>query len=221
MKRKDLVTGTEYAFSRSTSNSPYATPTRVLLVDADRQIEIRTRRAVEGSMYKTEIVSGFRSAIIARQWLSASPGGRWPGDEAREAGWGNEFEVEPRYLWSTWADYLVRKAIEDTEQVARFEAQEVREAAQQVAIDHLRTLAAPEAFEGLLLEPGTSPRITVEQLTRLLKSARTMALAEADEPFSAEAATDPASVALRAQVKAWERDADKAYRDHEPEPWEA
>lgn len=98
------------------------------------------------------------------------------------------FWIEPRNIWETWADWETIQGQRKVRKEIAQRAEDEREQEQQAQIDHMLALVPASAWEQtgipgrpLKFRPGATPRISVADLTILLKAARTAALAEADE----------------------------------------
>lgn len=180
MKRSEIQAGAEYAYSTHKRNSAWATPTRVRVVAVDRETPLYSSRRVDAPTFKTERYQiGVRRGLVVQEWREArTVRGGLGGQSWREAGWGPERVVEPRHLWVPWGEWEERLAADEAASNAAMARQEAREAAQQVRIDHFRSLVPAAALEGVRLEPGFVSRFSIEELIAIVEAARALALAE-------------------------------------------
>lgn len=185
MQRKSIKVGGTYAMgSRQRTEHSTARKIRILAVGE--------KRTVKGESYRFRRNGGHFydvSGIVAIDADVPFEGDLPEDKEIKESWFGHDepFWVEGRNIWETWADWETQegqKAVRK-QQAARRQAEET--AAQQREIDHLMSLLPAEAWKAqrdqigrpLVFEPGMTPRLTVANLTALLKAARTAALDEA------------------------------------------
>lgn len=186
MQRKDIEVNETYAMGEGRRNEYSSVKKiRILAVGPKRTIKgdkWRYGRRSAGYHYDVSGIVAIRADVPFEGVL--------PEDKAiREYAFGHDepFWVDGRNIWETWADWetqQAQKAVRE-ELAARRQAEE--EAAQQREIDHMLSLLPRSAWAGLrdqigrplVFEPGMTPRLTVANLTALLKAARTAALDEA------------------------------------------
>lgn len=102
---------------------------------------------------------------------------------------GDVVEVSPRDIWETWADWATLQGQHKAALAVQVAREREREARQKAEIEHMLSLVPAEAWAAtndglgrpLTFLPGATPRITVADLTLLLKAARTAALEEAGD----------------------------------------
>lgn len=91
-------------------------------------------------------------------------------------------EINARWIMHPWEIQERLNAFERSEEAEKARRAEDRTKVQQREIAHMLALAPKDAWEGLVFTPGQTPHLTVKALTRIIKAARTAALAEATEP---------------------------------------
>lgn len=161
MKIKDIEVGKEYAFARSAADEHHE---RVKVVDIR---DVATRAWSSSS-------SHVRKVIIQSLHDDGTP-------------LFAETPVMPAQILHSWADELTHRRQREAAEKVLQARQAKRAQAQQAAIDHMRSLVPESAWaktddglgRPLEFQPGATPRISVADLTLLLKAARTDALEEA------------------------------------------
>ena len=169
MKIKDIEVGGEYAFVRSAIDED--NPDRVRVTGIHHNVGAWSERSN----------SYTRTTKILVQRIDEN------GEPTHY-----EIRVVPSQIKRTWADELTVRGQREVARKVQQQRENARIAQQQAEIDHMISLVPAQAWEKtrdglgrpLEFKPGLTPRISVENLTLLLKAARTAALNEAFEEES-------------------------------------
>lgn len=163
MNRKDLKVGEIYAFETHQRDSPYFKPAPVRIVSLHDEIVLKTYS--DGSIRKG---TGIIIEDLDRKDLTSK-------------GWKHRICYEPRYLWRTWADQVVKAAADEVAREERHAATQQKEAEDQVEnrviwseIHSMLGSVETDARFGWWFQstPNATTTVTAQELLRMFKIAR-------------------------------------------------